>query len=263
MAPTRDAYLPGVPCWIDLRQPDPEAARSFYGGLFGWSFTDEPYAIASIDGRAVAAVAPGDGRNWNMYVAVSNIEATAEKVTAAGGRTAGATEDVEVGRLAPFVDSVGASFLVWEARQFPGAQLVNAPGAWNFNDLATGDQEGAERFYGAVFGWEVTEMEFGKCWRRPGYGDHLVASDPSLQAMRDVAPEGFFDAVAWLNPGNGDAHWNTTWGVADCDASVARAVELGARVVVEPFDAPYIRASVVEDPQGGVITLSQYVPPAG
>src|SRR3954453_2512160 len=69
MASTRDAYLPGVPCWIDLRQPDPEAARSFYGGLFGWRFTDEPYSIASLDGRAVAAIAPGDGPGWNMYVA--------------------------------------------------------------------------------------------------------------------------------------------------------------------------------------------------
>src|SRR3954470_23202796 len=161
MASTRDAYLPGVPCWIDLRQPDPEAARSFYGGLFGWSFTDEPYAIASIDGRAVAAVAPGEGPNWNMYVAVSNIETTASAVAAAGGRSTGATEDVEVGRLAPFVDSVGASFLVWEAGAFPGAQLVDIPGAWVFSDLETGDREGAARFYGDVFGWELSELEFG------------------------------------------------------------------------------------------------------
>src|ERR1700754_5310086 len=119
MAPTRDAYLPGVPCWIDLRQPDPAAARAFYGGLFGWSFTDDPYSIASIDGRAVAAIAPGEGPNWNMYVAVENVEDAAARVRAAGGHTNGATEDVEVGRLAPFVDSVGATFLVLEAGALP------------------------------------------------------------------------------------------------------------------------------------------------
>src|ERR1700754_2930133 len=101
MAPTRDAYLPGVPCWLDLRQPDPAAARAFYGGLFGWSFSDEAYAIASLDGHAVAAIALGDGP-WNMYVAVENIEAAAEKIQAAGGKRTGDTEDVEVGRLAPF-----------------------------------------------------------------------------------------------------------------------------------------------------------------
>src|ERR1700754_475147 len=115
MAPTRDAYLPGVPCWIDLRQPDPAAARSFYGGLFGWRFSDETYSIASLDGQAVGAIAPGDGPHWNMCIAVENIEAAAETIEAAGGKRTGDTEDVEVGRLAAFEDSVGASFLVWEA----------------------------------------------------------------------------------------------------------------------------------------------------
>ena len=34
----RDGYIPGVPCWIDTNQPDPDAAVRFYGGLFGWEF---------------------------------------------------------------------------------------------------------------------------------------------------------------------------------------------------------------------------------
>ena len=33
---TRSMYLPGVPCWVDTMQPDPEAAKEFYGELFGW-----------------------------------------------------------------------------------------------------------------------------------------------------------------------------------------------------------------------------------
>ena len=36
----RDGYIPGVPCWIDTSQPDPEAALPFYRGLFGWEFED-------------------------------------------------------------------------------------------------------------------------------------------------------------------------------------------------------------------------------
>ena len=34
--PERDGYIPGVPCWIDTSQPDPEAAADFYRDLFGW-----------------------------------------------------------------------------------------------------------------------------------------------------------------------------------------------------------------------------------
>ena len=36
----QDRYIPGVPCWVDTNQPDPEAAVAFYGGLFGWEFDD-------------------------------------------------------------------------------------------------------------------------------------------------------------------------------------------------------------------------------
>ena len=35
-----DRYIPGVPCWIDTNQPDPEAAVAFYSDLFGWEFED-------------------------------------------------------------------------------------------------------------------------------------------------------------------------------------------------------------------------------
>ena len=59
----RDGYLPGVPCWVDTSQPDPEAAVAFYGGLFGWDFEDAmppgspgKYFIARLRGGDVAAV---------------------------------------------------------------------------------------------------------------------------------------------------------------------------------------------------------------
>ena len=59
----RDGYPPGVPCWVDTAQPDPEAAAAFYGGLFGWEFEDRMpadapgrYLVAQLRGRDVAAV---------------------------------------------------------------------------------------------------------------------------------------------------------------------------------------------------------------
>ena len=59
----RDGYMPGVPCWADTRQHGSEAARTFYGGLFGWDFEDVmppgsacKYFIARLRGGDVAAV---------------------------------------------------------------------------------------------------------------------------------------------------------------------------------------------------------------
>ena len=67
--PERDGYIPGVPCWVDTSQPDPDAALPFYGGLFGWEFEDMmpagspgEYFIARIRGGDVAAVSsPPEG----------------------------------------------------------------------------------------------------------------------------------------------------------------------------------------------------------
>jgi predicted enzyme related to lactoylglutathione lyase len=33
-------YPEGVTCWIDVEQPDLEAARAFYADVFGWAFDD-------------------------------------------------------------------------------------------------------------------------------------------------------------------------------------------------------------------------------
>ena len=34
------SYPEGVTSWIDVEHQDVDGARAFYGGLFGWTFTD-------------------------------------------------------------------------------------------------------------------------------------------------------------------------------------------------------------------------------
>jgi predicted enzyme related to lactoylglutathione lyase len=70
--------------------------------------------------------------------------------------------------------------------------------------------------------------------------------------------------VATLNPIADDqpdvpAHWSVTFGVEDADATAERASELGGRVAVPPFDAPWVRMTVITDPQGATFTASQFV----
>src|SRR6478735_8187148 len=147
-------YPQGVPCWVDTEQPDPEAACRFYEALFGWSFADVmpaeapgSYFVATLDGEDVAAVAPtADGAvpAWSTYVAVDDADATAAAVTAAGGAVAyGPVDAGPGGRQAACVDPRGAPFRLWQARNRPGAQRVNAPGTWNFSDLRTSAPDAA------------------------------------------------------------------------------------------------------------------------
>ena len=131
--PDRDGYIPGVPCWVDTSQPDPEAAAAFYGGLFGWELEDTmpagspgKYFMARLRGGDVAAVgslpdeAPAVAA-WNTYVWVASADETAAKVLAAGGRVLMEPFDVfDAGRMAIFADPEGAVFGVWQPDQHEG-----------------------------------------------------------------------------------------------------------------------------------------------
>jgi uncharacterized protein len=273
----RDGYLPGVPCWVDTSQPDPEAAVAFYGGLFGWEFEDVmppgspgKYFIARLGGGDVAAVGsqPEGGPPmavWNTYIWVESADEAAAKVRDAGGRVVmDPFEVMDAGRMAVLTDPGGAAFCVWEAKNHKGARIVNEPGSLNFNSLNTRDAAGAKAFYGSVFGWGTLDLGGAEMWRLPGYGDFLAQNDPELRARMagTGAPPGFEDVVAALSPIADEvpAHWSVTFAVADADAVAARAAELGGKVVVAPFDAPWVRMTVITDPQGATFIASKFVP---
>ena len=137
----KDRYIPGVPCWVDTTQPDPEAAVAFYRDLFGWELEDvmppdQPgrYFTARLDGGDVAAIGSvGEGQpevaTWNSYVWVESADATAATAEEAGGRIDVAPFDVgDAGRMAVLVDREGATVMVWEQRRHRGVQVVNEPG---------------------------------------------------------------------------------------------------------------------------------------
>jgi uncharacterized protein len=296
--PERDGYIPGVPCWVDASQPDPEAAVDFYSRLFDWEFEDVmppgsegKYFIARLPQRArrgrsifgqvratsrggdVAAVgsipesAPPTA-TWNTYVWVESADETASKVRDAGGGVVIEPFDVmDASRMAVFTDPEGAAFCVWQAKEHKGARVVNDPGSLNFNGLNTRDVEGAKSFYGSVFGWRTLAVDGAEMFTLPGYGDYLERDNPDLrkQMAEAGAPEGFEDVVATINPIADDqpdtpAHWSVTFAVDDADATAAKAAELGGKVIVPPFDAPWIRMTVIGDPQGATFIASKFVP---
>jgi uncharacterized protein len=278
--PERDGYIPGVPCWIDTNQPDPEKALPFYGGLFGWEFEDGMpegsgghYFLGRIRGRDAAAIssvpegAP-PAAMWNTYIWVDDADATAKKVTEAGGAVLTEPFDImDAGRMAVLADPEGAVFVVWQANQHKGAGVVNEEGAVNFNGLATRDAKAAERFYGAVFGWSILDLPAGQFWRMSAYGDHLEEMTPGLkeQVAEMGGSDGFIDVVAQITPIAAEdkdthAHWDVTFAVDDVEATAAKVRELGGEVLTGPVDAPWVRMAVIRDPQGATFIASQFVP---
>jgi predicted enzyme related to lactoylglutathione lyase len=269
MSPTR-TYPHGVPSWVDTEQPDPEAAQDFYRQLLGWTLeTVSPpgtplYVIAGLDGRDVAglASAEGDTAVWNTYIAVDDADATAARISAAGGEVlTGPFDPGPAGRTAFCRDPAGADFRLWQAGRRLGAQAVNEPGTWNFSYLQT-DQPDEIDFYVEVFGWAVDDLDFAPMVRAPGYGDHLEATvDPGIRARHRAggAPPGFSDAISFVvPPARGmQPHWHVAFSVADRDAAVATAERLGAEVIGAE-DTQWTRTALIRDPQGAVFTASQF-----
>jgi predicted enzyme related to lactoylglutathione lyase len=279
--PEQDRYIPGVPCWIDTSQPDPEAALAFYRDLFGWEIVDVmpqgaegQYFIARLRGGdvagigSIAAEAPPVA-TWNTYVWVESADDAAAKARDAGGTVLMEPFDVmESGRMAVFSDPEGAVFCVWQPKQHRGAAIVNEAGSVNFNNLNTHDARAAKSFYGAVFGWGTMPMGGGaEAWTLPGYGDHLELINPGTRERMAAmgAPPGFEDVVATVTLLSDDdrdvqAHWSVTFATDDADRAARKASELGGQVVAGPFDAPWVRMAIITDPQGATFIASQFVP---
>jgi hypothetical protein len=230
------------------------------------------YFVARIRGGDVAAVSSAPERApaiacWNSYVLVESADTTASKVTAAGGTVVVEPFDVQgAGRMAVFADPEGAEFMVWQAAQHRGAKVVNEPGSLNFNGLNTRDVAGAKVFYREVFGWRTLELGGAEMWILPGYGDHLERDRPGFrEEVAAMGVPGFEDVVASLHlipdaEPDVRAYWSVTFAVDDADVAAAKAVELGGEVLVPPFDAPWVRMTVIVDPQGATLTASQFVP---
>lgn len=252
-----ESYGHGVPSWVDLGTPDVEAAVAFYGGLFGWQVPELPpeaggYRICELRGRSVAGLGPQMSPGppvWASYVNVDDANEIAEKVTAAGGQMFVAPLDVmEAGRMAVFSDPVGAVFSVWQPGQHKGAGLVNEPGTCCWNELVTTDVGASRTFYAAVFGWVPFTHGEG-----PGEYTEWKVNDRAVAGMMAKPPE---------MPADVPPHWAVYFAVASTDEAVARAAELGGRLLMGPIDIEPGRFAVVADPAGAVFNVLQFTEPS-
>lgn len=241
-------YAPGTPSWVDLSTRDPEGSTAFYEGLFGWTLAPERgefggYRNWLSDGRMVAGMNPmGQVPAWTTYVAVASADETAERVTFAGGSVMAPPMDVgALGRMAVFTDPAGAVFGVWQAGEHRGAEKVNEPGSFAWNDLNTPALDVATAFYPAVFDWDPVERDMG------GGARYVVW---------ELDGAGIGGAVQV--PEGAPVQWVTWFAVADRDATVARAEELGATVLEPKLDVPGVGLlGVISDPQGAFFGVMQ------
>lgn len=115
-----------------------------------------------------------------------------------------------------------------------------APGAPCWYELATTDREAANAFYSDIFGWTVDNVPIGtsETYTLFKLGGLDVAASCDVQ-----------------QPGQ-HPHWLTYFNAPEIDATAAKATELGASVLMPPFDvATHGRMAVIRDPEGVYFAL--------
>ena len=254
---TVDIHEPGSFAWIELATTDQNAAKQFYGSLFGWTARDSPigpsdfYTLFNLDGRNTGGCytlmpdmkAQGIPPHWMLYVGVANADDAVAKVGPAGGKVIeGAFDVMEHGRMAVLQDPTGAVFAIWQPKAHTGIGIEGVPGALCWADLMTPDQDRAAKFYKQLFGWQTDAGKDSGGYLHIKNGEKHIGGIPSAEQRNPNAPP----------------HWLLYFMVTNCDASTAKAKELGATVYVPPMSMEGVgRWSVIADPQGAVFALFQ------
>jgi uncharacterized protein len=258
--PIVDKHPHGNVTWIDLMSGDPEGSRTFYGSLFDWTFEvggpeTGHYAMCKLGGKNVAGIGgkpPGAPipTAWTPYLATDDLDKTLAAVAEAGGAVMMPAMDVmDQGRMAIIADSTGGALGLWQAKQHNGMQRLAEPGSFAWTELNTRDMKKASDFFVKVFGYEAKKLE--------GPMEYTTLHQPGEQTP--VAGVLQMDQN-W--PKEVPPHWMVYFAVTDVDAALETVAKLGGKTCVPPFDSPYGRISVIEDPQGGMVSLIKPTQPA-
>jgi len=116
-------------------------------------------------------------------------------------------------------------------------------GTITWTDLTVPDAEAVRDFYSKVVGWKFAPVEMG------GYSDFNMLTPESGKIAAGICHARGVNAAL-------PALWMVYINVKDVDASAARCVELGGKLIVAPKDMGGMgRYCVMQDPAGAVAAL--------
>jgi predicted enzyme related to lactoylglutathione lyase len=253
----RTSYKHGTFSWVENATSGQDDAKRFYSALFGWAYDDSPvgdgvvYSMAELGDRYVAAIAPqqpderamGVPPHWNSYITVDDVDAVSARVEQLGGTLHAPPFDVmDVGRMAALSDPTGAVVYLWQAKRHIGAGLVNAPGAFCWNELGTRDPDVAQGFWSGLLGWEFERIDAAPVdmWsiRNAGSGNG------SIRRMGDETPPDV------------PPHWLVYFAVESIDAAIETAAGAGGATILPKTPAGGANTfAVLSDPRGATFGL--------
>jgi predicted enzyme related to lactoylglutathione lyase len=248
--------------WYELMTPDPGAAKAFYDAVVGWDVEPE----ASVPGMDYRMIRRSDGGNagglarltddmrghgarpvWLGYIGVADVDATIRAVEADGAKVMMPAMDIaDVGRIALVADPDGAPiYLMTPAPEAPDQDSdvfsTDEPQHVRWNELSTGDPDGAIAFYTRHFGWrQEGEMDMGEM----GKYRFLYQGGTMIGAVMPRMPQMPVSL------------WSYYIGVDDIDRAHEAVTSGGGTLLAGPMEIPGgDHALNAMDPQGAAFGL--------
>ncbi|GAA0327899.1 VOC family protein [Sphingomonas oligophenolica] len=244
----------GTPIWYELMTADPDASKAFYDDVIGWTIEAQPsgemdYRMidsgsggGSVGGvmRLTEAMQAGGAKpTWLFYIGVNDVDASVEKIKAAGGSVLMPAWDIPgIGRIAMVADPQGIPFYIMRGASEESSTAFDrmGMGKCNWNELSTPDQAGANAFYATVFGWTYPDkMPMG------AMGDYIFVhvGDQVIGATMN-------------HPGDGPPPaWRFYFRAPDIEQAAAKVTKNGGTVHAGPMEVPGgDRIIVASDPHG-------------
>lgn len=252
------SQIPGKFVWHNLITSDGEAARAFYGALFGWEFEvhkDGRYSVITHEGRNLGGIldaskdgnAPKSG-HWLSAMSVVSVEEALAAVKSAGGKQLEAPTDVPgVGRVVTIEDADGAVLHLLSSVTGDPPDVEPGVHTWLWHELIANRQDRALDFYARAFGYEIETLE-----TNPESDYRVLWSSGEARAGVLQNP---FDTAR--------SAWIPYVRVEDPAALAQRVPSLGGRVIIEPH--PEVRGgtlALVLDPAGAPVALQKWSPDA-
>ncbi|MDW7774093.1 MAG: VOC family protein [Desulfobulbaceae bacterium] len=243
----------GQVVWYDLLTTDRDAARQFYGQLFGWTFQEyNRYTLILNNGMPIAGIVPVDAVEkdarrgcWAVCLSIGDVDNYARLVEEIGGQIVQPpAEMVNRGRYTIISDPQGAPLVLLNSANGDPVPWEPEMGGWLWAELWTTDIDGALNFYQPLGGYIAQRVNSGE--EEDAYW--ILVNDEGWQAgvtaipLEDVPPQ-----------------WMPVIRVADPAAVADRVPALGGQVLMEPgHPLSSGNVAIIEDPTGGIFMVQSW-----
>lgn len=229
--------------YFTVPAPNLDRSTAFFSRVLGWEVAGGALGGHIANVTPAGGLLPGgtDG-DQSAFIVVDDIEAAVAKVAELGGVIDGEVVRGDSGAFVACRDDQGTRFHLQDPGQGQYLEYARNPekgsnhGDLFYFSLPVADGDRARRFYGGLFGWELTEPG-----PQGGMNAHNLTIDGGVRAGQD-----------------GD-HVQLWFRVDDVAATVEVVRELGGDAT-DPEDTPQGRVSYCHDDQGVEFGLAEPAP---